>query len=450
MGNWLSFRLRRQWLRGMIAGAMLSTALAGRAQDPPDWFPPLPVDTGEQPKIIDHYPEKPSLSPVFTIHVEPLGFSSPGVIFLFHRQSLLSLDFLDENRLLFSFRAPGLLQREGDADDKARKIRAVTLTLPEGKVEADALWVVPDRSRYFWMLKDGHFLLRDADGLEQGDATLKTKPFLRLPGRLLWVQMDPAEQILVANSLEAGAAQTTGAGESSKTSAATNTADAQKPAPGGTLVVRTLRMETGDTIKTVRVPWTNQSQDWPVNSEGYVESVKESGAQWGLSLDLFAGGTRIVGRVESSCAPQSSFVTDKEELIATCDPGGGGKLIALSTTGGPWLWQMRNAANTMWPLLVTAQNGSRLARETLVLKRPTIKYKHLLGADDFRGQMVRVMDAADGKVRLEAPLNPMLDGGGNVAISPSGRRVAILNDGAIEVFELPEPVRPRGSRTPDK
>ncbi len=52
------------------------------------------------------------------------------------------------------------------------------------------------------------------------------------------------------------------------------------------------------------------------------------------------------------------------------------------------------------------------------------------------GQVVRVMDAADGKVVLEAPLTPMLDGGGNVAISPSGRRVAILNGGAIEVFEL--------------
>jgi hypothetical protein len=32
-----------------------------------------------------------------------------------------------------------------------------------------------------------------------------------------------------------------------------------------------------------------------------------------------------------------------------------------------------------------------------------------------------------------------------VAISPSGRRVAILNDGAIEVFELPEPAKLKGA-----
>ena len=55
------------------------------------------------------------------------------------------------------------------------------------------------------------------------------------------------------------------------------------------------------------------------------------------------------------------------------------------------------------------------------------------------GQMVRVFDAADGKVMLEAPLSPIFDGGGNVAISPSGRRVAILNAGAIQVFELTAP-----------
>jgi DNA-binding beta-propeller fold protein YncE len=51
--------------------------------------------------------------------------------------------------------------------------------------------------------------------------------------------------------------------------------------------------------------------------------------------------------------------------------------------------------------------------------------------------MVKVFDAADGKVALEAPVSPPLDAGGNVAISPSGRRVAILNAGTIQVFDLP-------------
>ena len=64
------------------------------------------------------------------------------------------------------------------------------------------MWVVPTGRAKLWVLKDGHFLLRDADGLEEGDATLKTKSFLRLPGRLLWVETDPADQVLVTNTLE--------------------------------------------------------------------------------------------------------------------------------------------------------------------------------------------------------------------------------------------------------
>jgi ABC-type branched-subunit amino acid transport system substrate-binding protein len=52
-----------------------------------------------------------------------------------------------------------------------------------------------------------------------------------------------------------------------------------------------------------------------------------------------------------------------------------------------------------------------------------------------------VINAVDGRVVLEAAASPILDAGGNVAISPSGSRVAILNGGAIQVFELPAPTR---------
>jgi len=53
--------------------------------------------------------------------------------------------------------------------------------------------------------------------------------------------------------------------------------------------------------------------------------------------------------------------------------------------------------------------------------------------------MLKIYDAADGKVALEAPVSPTFDAGGNVAISPSGRRVALLNGTAIQVFELAAP-----------
>jgi len=73
-----------------------------------------------------------------------------------------------------------------------RQIRAVVLALPAGNVAAEALWTVHDRVRYLWMLKDGHFLLRDRDGLEQGDATLELKPLLLFRDRCCgwrWIRL---------------------------------------------------------------------------------------------------------------------------------------------------------------------------------------------------------------------------------------------------------------------
>ena len=35
------------------------------------------------------------------------------------------------------------------------------------------------------------------------------------------------------------------------------------------------------------------------------------------------------------------------------------------------------------------------------------------------------------------PVSPILDAGGNFALSPSGNRFAVLNAGSIQIFDLP-------------
>lgn len=444
--KWLPIMSSRRWPSFVVAAGLLYASYAARAQGiTVPQFPndvPLPPRVHKPPKFLDRYPEKPSLPPAFTIPFGSLGFSPPGVIYLLRRQSLISLDFLDEDRLLVSFQAPGGLIPRDNADnlaDEERHIRAVVVALPSGNIESEAQWNVTDRSRYLWMLRDGHFLLRDSDGLEQGDATLKITPSLRLPGRLLWLAMDPTLQVIITNSLEPPDAKQ----DPSQTAApaigpAAMTADKQKPGVQPTLVVRTFRRESGQLIRTARVPWASQSRDWPFNSEGYLETSRDSSGQWVLTLNYFTGGINVVARVDSGCEPTSDFVSEGELLATTCEPVSGGDLQAMTAIGAR-LWETRTSSNEMWPLLVNSPNGSRVARETLLLKRASNRYKNLVGAADLDGQIVRVFDAANGNVRLEAPLSPMFDGGGNVAISPSGRRVAILNAGAIQVFELPAP-----------
>ncbi|MGB8030550.1 MAG: hypothetical protein WCF30_12915 [Terracidiphilus sp.] len=409
-------------------------------------LPPLQSDA-PLPKILDQYPENPTLPPTFTIAVGPLGFSVPGKNYLLRRESLVSLDFLDEDRILFTFRVSGLLERDASdhSDDQKQQIQALVLSLPKGKIESRATWTVPDRSRYLWMLHDGHFLLRVADGLDEGDAELEMKPYLRIPGRLLWVAMDPGQQVMITNFLEpANASQKPGESGPLVTEPPTATTDGQKSDEQNVLVARTQKLESGEVMHESRVPWTNQTNDWPMNSEGYLERSQDKGDEWLLKLNSFSGGDRVLAHIDSTCPPDYNFVSESELLVTTCNPNSGWNLGAMLTRGGS-LWESRTAMNAMMPLLVIAPNSTRVARETLLLKRSAGKYKRMVGVRDLQGQMVKVFDAASGKMVLESPLTPILDGGGNVAISPSGERVAILNAGAIQVFQLPAPTPVLGS-----
>jgi hypothetical protein len=409
-------------------------------------YPPLPSAKGPQshkkkPKILDQYPPNPTLPPAFSIPFGPLGFSIPGENYLLRQESLASLDFLGEDRILFTFHVSGLIEREaGDkTEGTQQRIRALVVAIPSGKIESQVEWIVPDRLRYLWMLNDGHFLLRGPDGLDEGDAELKTKPYLHLPGRLLWIQMSPKQQFMITNSLEpATAAQKPGDGALPAADPPAVTTEGQKGGAQNVLVSRTIKRASGDVMHVGRFPWTSQTSDWPMSSDGYLERTRDSGTRWLLKLNYYAGGDKVLASVESGCPPKYSYVSESELLVTTCDPAGGWKLAALSSRGNS-LWETKAATNTMWPLLVMDAGGSRVARETLVLKLSAERYKHLLGASDIQGQMVRVFDAANGNVVLEAPLTPILDGGGNVAISPSGQRVAILNAGAIQIFQLPAP-----------
>jgi len=428
MGLWLA-----------MSGAALCGMPAAWAQAtdaPALWQLDQPQKAKER-ALTGRLPDKPSLPPTFTIPVGPLGFTAPGAIYLGQRNSLASLDFLDENRLLFTFRVPGLIHRESFDSDETdeRQIRAVVLVLPAGTIEAEALWSVHDRSRYLWMLKDGHFLLRDRDGISLGDAALELKPFLRFPGPLLWLEMDPAQQFLVTNSREqAGTAAKPGDVSSPESAEASTVVDRQKSSGQPDMVLRILRRDSGQVMLVSHV---RSTVHLPINSEGYLESLRANGVQWLVNLNYFSGGSRILGRVDSTCSPTLDFISQQELLVHACGSSGGHKLVAMATNGRR-LWEDSPSVAPIWPFVVRSPDGSRLAWETLAVDH-SVNASSPIYSEEIKGQLVEVLDAANGKVVLEAPANPALDAGGNVAISPSGRRVAVLNAGAIQVFELPAP-----------
>lgn len=380
--------------------------------------------------------ESPSQPPAFSIPVEPLGFFAPGAFYMGLRESLVSLDFLDEDRLLFTFRTPGLIRRKSAADDEERQIRAEVLRLPQGSVESEALWTLHDHDRYVWMLHNGHFLLRDEDVLKEGDAHLGLRPLLQFPGPVLSMAVDPAQRFLVTNSLEPSD-QKPQPGEvaSPFTAEASVSSEASGSSGQKDVVLRILERASGRVMLVSRVRATVRL---PINTKGYIETLRGTGQQWMLNFDDFTGGSKVLGKVDSTCQPPVDFVSQDEAVANTCSADTGRQLVALSMQGQR-LWEAPSPATQVWPLLVMAPDGSRLARETLTLDHAVDGFAHPLDARDVKGQLVEVFDAVGGMRVLKVPANPVLDGGGNVAISPSGKRVAVLNAGAIQIYELPLP-----------
>lgn len=406
--------------------------------------------------IPDHFPAQPTIAPTLSIPVDPFGFSPPGSIYLGARNTLASLDFIGEDKLLFTFRVPGLLHRDSTSTTAGsqRQIRAVVLSLPSGAVEAEATWTLYDRARYLWMLHDGRFLLRDRNKLLIGDANLSLKPFLEFPGPLLWLELDPGQQYLVTDSYEppapsksgdvpgasaASASLSTG-GMTSGTADANATDASQDAASSGDdsgatpdTVVRILNRDSGKVMLVSRV---RSTVHLPINSSGYLENLRGQHWQWLVNMSYFQGGSATLTTLDSSCDLTNHFISD-QLILATACGADGDRLVAV-TTAGHTLWADQTPAVAIWPLVTVSPGGLRIARETLGVTHTVNSYSPI-DSDDIKGQWLTVYDAANGDMALETPVSPPLDAGGNVAISPSARRVAVLNAGALQIFDLPAP-----------
>lgn len=423
---------------GLWIGLSGVAPYAAHAQAAPPDAPTPHIEPHIQPRQLSGYfPSKPSIAPKWTIPIESLGFAAPAAFYLGERNSLTSLDFIGEDRLLLTFHVPALLRRTPGSTGTEREIRAVVLALPSGKVEAESNWLLHDRARYLWMLKDGHFLLRDRESLVEGDASLKLTPLLKFPGPLLSLQLDPGQQFLVTNSREpaqpagkSGAAAESGSAAASSNIDTAETSGANEP----DLVLRVLHRNSGDVMLVQRV---RDLVRLPINDEGYLDSLRGNGVDWQVEMNFFSGGNRMLGTVKSACMPELTFISESELLADACADMGVNALVAMNTDGQK-LWIDLVPDRQIWPLFIPAGDGQRIATETLYVSHSVDAFSPL-GNDDIKGQWLQVFDAATGRLAFEAPVTPILDAGGNAALSPSGRRVALLNGASIEVFELPAP-----------
>jgi hypothetical protein len=453
--NSFSIGVRRAF--PLLCGCTLGAVLAGSgliqaayAQDPLMALGSASNSGKSKKKQAARQTDKNVPQPSIVLSTAPLGFAPPAPFYLGDRFTQASLNFLDEETLLFTFRVPGLIPREsagpGQPSQDVRHVRALTLSLPTGKVTADALWVLHDYSRYLWVLKDHKFLLRDRNNLQIGDASLHLEPFLRFPGNISTIEFDPRQNWLVADTTEPPVPEQKDEKDDSADQFSSSTASASMSMNGHLALensrsasqdlVRVLNMDTRKVMLFSRV---NAAVHLPIDGDGYYEALRGDGAHWMITFEYFKGASRQLGWIDSTCNPALDALAPGVVLASGCTATGARHLTVLSRDRDKdhcRLWDAVLAPTKIWPVLASSADGLRLARATLEVSHPVGPYNPL-DNEDIRGQSVQVYDLATGNVQLTVPASPVLDAGGNFALSPSGKRFAVLNSGSILIFDLP-------------
>jgi len=365
------------------------------------------------------------------IQVGPLGYRPPGSLYLLSERAFSTLDFIDADHLLFTFHQSRLLRREGDVGkgDRDQIIQALTLKLPEGTVEASADWRMHDRARYLWPLGDGRFLVRQRDAYQLTDATLQLKPYVDVSTPVLATEVSPDGHVLVIqHEYERHTPE-----EHDKLRAQAEKFGNEPPGEDTqiTMVDTASRHVLGalHTESPIHVPAT-------VN--GYVGVTRDkSEDQFSVTFYPFEGKSVVLGKVASTCTPRENFVNARALLIESCGPKSPDTYLDAWTTDGKKLWSGLRDGHFVWPTFAYAATGKRFAVGLLHISH-TINLADSLNDEDVREQVVQVYDVATGALLLTTTASPVLSAGENFALSADGERLAVLHQGAIEIYKVPE------------
>jgi hypothetical protein len=372
----------------------------------------------------------PAAEPEHRILVEPLGYRPPGSLYLLSERAFSTLDFIDADHLLFTFHQARLLRRETDAGkgDSDQIIQALTLKLPEGTVQASAEWRMHDRSRYLWSIGGGKFLVRQRDSFLLTDSSLQLKPYVEVATPVMATEISADGRILV---IEHEFERHTADQHNRLTAQAEKFGDAP---PSEDTEITMLDTASRRTITSLR---TESPIHLPATTEGYVGVKRDKNQdQFVLTFYPFEGKSVVLGKVASTCTPHENFLSARALLIESCGPKTADTYLDAWTIDGKKLWTGMRESHFVWPTFAYAAAGTRFAVGLLRVTH-AINLADSLNDEDVREQVVQVYEVASGALLLTVPASPVLTAGQNFALSADGERLAVLHQGAVEIYRLP-------------
>jgi hypothetical protein len=402
-----------QWMQ-RIAWLLMCACAAGTGQVAA--HPAMPPFAHKGRKIVH---------PVQLISVSAYGYQAPGVLPALDNYMLVSMNFLDEEHLLFAFNVPALVEHNAACAVTGGAIEhvehAVVLDLKTGQGTWQTDWTLDDYGQFLWQIPNGEVLLRRCAKLSTVDTKLHEQPLLAAQGEALLLEMSPDGADMLLEWRESDLAM-----RKEQTSGAQNPrrirADFISLNPLG-ILART----------QIDVPVYV-----PLLHDGYLQMESLPHDRWQVELQPYHGNLQVVTTVRSGCLPRIQTLTRNTFYLDTCGENFSSRSMEAFDLAGHRLWHAAVDLNSIRPRLVLAQGLSVFAVARLELRGISLSYAALdpIGPDSLAGQKVNVYASQTGRHLLSAMATPIYTAGGNFALSPNGDRLAILQNGMIAIYPL--------------
>lgn len=379
-----------------------------------------------------HRKEVPAAALEERILVGPLGYHPPGQLYMLSGRAFSSLDFIDAHHLLFTFHQPRLMRREQNPDrfDDDQVIQAMVLGLPGGAVLASSEWRMHDRRRYLWPLGGGKFLVRQKNTYFFTDASLRLHSYIEVPTPRSATEVSPDGRIMmIEHQYERHTPE-----QHRKLEEQAN--QYGEPPPAEDTQITLVDLASREVLAALRAESPIQV---PISSTGYVVAARDKEEdQFLVRFVPFEGQPVVLGRVASTCTPHENFLNQKALVIASCGPKSPDVFLDAWTTEGKKLWNGHRDGHLVWPTFAYSRTGDRFAISLLHISH-YIDLVDSLNDEDVREQVVQVFDSTTGALLMATNASPVLTAGQNFALSGDGDRLAVLREGAIEIYAVPSP-----------
>ena len=375
-------------------------------------------------------PNNKPIHPEVRIPVIPLGYLPPGDLPAFYYFAMVEMHFIDADHLMFAFNVPRLIKRNDNCpgSDVQRIVHAVVFQLPSGRPLKQADWELYDYMDFLWRSGGGKLLLRRCNQMESIGVDLDPQVLIRGIGTVEDVSFSPDHSILVIQ-------EKVTPDEEDKHSGDLPSVLAQETKTQHTNV-SFIGLHPLHMIGRAEIPSPSLI---PVTANGLFEVLTAANDQWVVNMRVFHGAERHIANIHSLCPPLVQAVSNKMFMVITCSKGDRKSIVGYDLQGSQ-LWTIPLAPEQDDLRLITIPNGSRFAIESLRLKHPRAALDPLT-KEDVDGENIDIYDAHSGVRIATFQTSPAYTGGQNVDFSSDGTRIAVLHDGAIEIYSLDELVK---------